>query len=173
MFENIYVPVEKREWAGDTHKASAYNPERDMEYQLVYSKEMVRSINAWNKVAEVQWLTAWCEAAQTYVTPALGLEHFGCARTYKQLKDLDEEDKAKTATRIAKDVGDDTLIIWIDDEMSRFIYRSEDKDLAIFKRPNTLLIAPPGLLTRANINLVNACVADPLMWSGKHLRENC
>jgi hypothetical protein len=177
MLDNPYNPIEKREWGSDIHITSAYNPERDMKYGLTYSKEMVRSINAWNKVAEVQWLTAWCEAAQTSVAPALGLDHFECARTYKQQTDLDEEEKAKTAMRIAKYVGKDTLIIWIDDHLSRFIDDNNDeyakKDLAIFKRPNTLLICPPGLLTRANIELVNACVADPVLWRGKHLREGC
>ena len=168
-----FVPVEKREWFGDTHQGSAYNPERDEDYGMTYSKEMVRSINAWNKVAEVQWLTSWCEAAQTSVAPALGLDHFGCARTYKQQEDLDEEDKAKTAMRIAKDVGDDTLIIWIDDYLADFVADRRGKELTIYKRPNTLLLSPPGLLTRANIELVNACLADPMMWRGKHLRENC
>jgi len=166
MFENY--AGQTGDWT-DVSKGLVYSPERDCNYEVKYSKEMISCVNAWNKVAEVKWLTTWNDRAQTHVAPVMGLDHFECARTFKLQEDLDEEEKAKTAVRIAKDVGGDTLIIWIDDDMRRFL--SGSKESPIFKRPNTLLLAPAGLLTMADIELVNACLADPLMWRGKHLRQ--
>lgn len=166
MFENHAGRT--GEWT-DVSKGLAYNTERGCNYEVKFSKEMISCVNAWNKVAEVKWLTTWNDEAQTQVAPVMGLDHFECARTFKLQEDLDEEEKAKMAVRVAKDVGDDTLIIWIDDDMRWFLKRSEESP--IFKRPNTLLLGPAGLLTKADIELVNACLADPLMWRGKHLRR--
>lgn len=126
-------------------------------YTIDYSPSMVKSINAWNKLAEIRWLTTWNEFALTSLTPALGFDQFKLGRTEAQ-----NEEKATSATRIAKEVGDDTLIIWLDDDTNMGEF---------YERPNTLLLKPKWGLRPEHVKLVDDCLVKSDLWKGKVIKE--
>lgn len=129
-----------------------------------YSPSMIDSINKWNVRADVKWLTNWNEEAKLSLSPALGLYQFKMARTSDHY-----ESKIETANRIAKEVGDKTLMIWIDSEIESLADTPGMKKM--YARPNTLLISPEWGLSRDEVNLVDECLEGLETWKERVIRE--
>ena len=129
-----------------------------------YSPSMIDSINKWNVRADIKWLTNWNEEAKLSLSPALGLYQFKMARTSAHY-----ESKIETANRIAKEVGDKTLIIWIDSEIESLADTPGMKKM--YARPNTLLISPDWGLSRDEVNLVDECLEGLETWKERVIRE--
>jgi hypothetical protein len=129
-----------------------------------YSPSMINSINKWNVRAEIKWLTNWNEEAKLSLSPALGLYQFKMARTSAHY-----ENKIETANRIAKEIGDKTLMIWIDSEIESLADTPGMKKL--YARPNTLLISPDWGLSPNEVNLVDECLEGLETWKERVIRE--
>jgi len=129
-----------------------------------YSPSMIDSINKWNVRADIKWLTNWNEEAKLSLSPALGLYQFKMARTSDHY-----ESKIETANRIAKEVGDKTLMIWIDSEIESLADTPGMKKM--YARPNTLLISPEWGLSRDEVNLVDECLEGLETWKERVIRE--
>jgi hypothetical protein len=129
-----------------------------------YSPSMIDSINKWNARADIKWLTNWNEEAKLSLSPALGLYQFKMARTSDHY-----ESKTETANRIAKEVGDKTLMIWIDSAIESLADTPGMKKM--YARPNTLLISPDWGLSRDEVNLVDECLEGLETWKERVIRE--
>lgn len=129
-----------------------------------YSPSMIDSINKWNTRAEVKWLTNWDEEAKLSLSPALGLYQFKMARTSAHY-----ENKIETANRIAKEIGDKTLMIWIDSEIESLADTPGMKKM--YARPNTLLISPDWGMSPDEVNLVDECLEGLETWKERVIRE--
>lgn len=129
---------------------------------ILYSPSMIKSINNWTTKSEIKWLTTWNECAKTRLSPAINLNQFEMARTDEQY-----ETKIQSAIRILKDIHDETLLIWIDDDIK---YWQHDAEMQKFyNRPNTLLLCPKWGLTPEHIAFVDDCLINPDIWRGKIL----
>lgn len=129
---------------------------------VLYSPSMIKSINNWTTKADIKWLTSWNECAKTSLSPALKLNQFEMARTDEQ-----HESKIQSATRILKEIDDENLLIWIDDDIK---YWQDDAEMQKFyNRPNTLLLCPKWGLTPEHIALVDDCLINPDIWRDKML----
>jgi hypothetical protein len=131
---------------------------------VCYSPSMIDSINKWHARADIKWLTNWDEEAKLSLSPALGLYQFKMARTNDH-----HETKIETANRIAQEVGDKTLMIWIDSEIETLCDTPEMKKM--YTRPNTLLISPDWGLSPEEVNLVDECVNGLETWKERVIRE--
>jgi hypothetical protein len=133
-----------------------------LRWGIRYSPTVVDKINSWNKIANVKWLTTWNNDARDHLAPALGLDSFENAR-------LDEDDKTesgkiRSAFSTAKNLGDDGIVIWIDDELRNFKkkfsdYVDEDTNTdygSIFQRPNTFLVKPDYGMTPEHVAFVDS-----------------
>jgi hypothetical protein len=128
---------------------------------ISYSPTVVDKINSWNKVASVKWLTTWNNDARDHLAPALGLDCFENARLDKY--DRSEWGKIESANSTAANLGDDGIMIWIDEELGRLRYRYSDYVLedntdygAIFRRPNTFLVKPYDGMTPEHVAFVDS-----------------
>lgn len=131
---------------------------------VCYSPSMVDSINKWHARADIKWLTNWDDEAKLSLSPALGLYQFKMARTSDH-----HESKIETANRIAKEIGDKTLMIWIDSEIESFCNMPGMNKM--YTRPNTLLISPDWGLSPEEVNLVDECVNGLETWKERVIRE--
>jgi hypothetical protein len=131
-------------------------------WNIRYSPTVVDKINSWNKVANVKWLTMWNNEARDHLAPALGLDSFENARLVKN--DMTVLGKVKSAYSTAANLGDDGIVIWIDDELSdfkqKFSYYLDDKTNTnygdIFQRPNTFLVKPDEGMTPEHLAFVDS-----------------
>ncbi len=141
-------------------------------FDVFYSPAMIQRINQWNKVAEIRWLTSWNDAANDSLAPAVGLDQFVFARDPKMSK-LDY------AVKTAEEVGSDTLVIWIDDEL--IFWKAEHEEAlqhlekyeietvemihtaekGIFNRKNTVFVSPRTGLTVSQVDLVDKLLSNP------------
>jgi hypothetical protein len=118
-------------------KATEWSDSRSMNvagYTINYSPTVVNTINRFHReaLAEVRWLTAWDDRAQTSLAPSLGFEHFELARGPRVSKG--------DAAKAWHDLHPTRSIVWIDDELED--YSREHADLWR-NRPSTLFISPP------------------------------
>jgi hypothetical protein len=132
-------------------------------YNVIYSPSMVKSINKWNTIGEVRWLTSWNDYANINLSPSIGLDKFKMGRTIEQYEN--NEEKLDSATRISKELDKDQLIIWIDDNMN--LWKNQDKMIKFYNRPNTLLICPNHGLTPEHVKLVDTYLLDNNFWDKK------
>jgi hypothetical protein len=121
----------------------------------------VDKINSWNKVANVKWLTNWNNNPRDDLAPALGLDSFENAR-------VDEVDtpagKVRAAYSTATNLGDDGIVIWIDDQLSNLkLWFSDYVDrntnisyCSIFERSNTFLVRASNGLTPEHVAFVDS-----------------
>lgn len=144
----------------ETKEVAAYGEIIDVRY----SPSMIDSINKWKALAEIKWLTNWNEEARFSLAPALGLYSFKMARTSDH-----HETKIETANRIAQEVGDKTLIIWIDSEIESWNDLPGMKKM--YARPNTLLISPEWGLSPEEVNLVDECLQGLETWRKSVIHE--
>jgi hypothetical protein len=125
---------------------------------------MIKGINKWNKIGEIRWLTSWDEFAVSDLSPAVGLDKFNLARNRE-----DNIGKLDSAIKVANEVGDDRLIIWIDDDLNELINCDENDYFK--KRLNTLLLRPNYGLKPEHIKLVDDFLVNQSLWMGKNVKE--
>lgn len=123
---------------------------------IQYSPTVVEKINSWNTVAEVRWLTWWDEKAPTMLAPALKLDKFPLARDPA----LDWS-KLQTAESIAREVGRDHLMIWIDDELSVWTAHDRIKRDIFCCRKNTVLVSPKDGLRPEHLDFIDSILETP------------
>jgi hypothetical protein len=110
----------------------------------------------------VKWLTNWNNDARDHLAPALGLDYFENARP--NVNDYTHWGKIKYANLTASNLGDDNIVIWIDDglrglkdEYSEYIDDESNTCYgAIFQRPNTFLVAPSKGMTSEDVAFVDS-----------------
>jgi hypothetical protein len=136
-----------------------------LDWDIRYSPTVVDKINSWNKVASVKWLTTWNNHARVDLAPALGLDSFENARLDKY--DRSEWGKVRSAYSTATNLGDDGIVIWIDDELSEFKkrfsnYVDRNSNISyydIFQRPNTFLVKPDEGMTPEHVAFID-CILN-------------
>lgn len=136
-------------------------------FQVLYSPTVVKAINTWSEIAEVRWLSAWDDRANTYFAPAVGLEQFELARSSPETFKLD-------CFLQWHEENPDRVIIWIDDQISNFKCDNEHNPKyadAIFKRKNTILISPIRGLIGEHIVLIDKLLKDKKECIGKKIHK--
>jgi hypothetical protein len=135
------------------------------EFKIMYSPTVIRKINKWadQNRAEIMWLSSWDERANTYFAPAVGANKFEVAREEGGFK-LDAITKQNP----------DRIVIWVDDTLTTFLSENQfDEKYAkgVFKRPNTVLIAPKNGLTREHLDLISSVLKNPNIARGKTINK--
>ncbi len=147
-------------------KLSCTYPDGEIkEFKILYSPTVVRKINKWadENRAEIMWLSSWDDRANKFFAPAVGLNQFAVGR----------EDGAFKLDAI-KNQPPDRIVIWIDDTLTTFLNDNQYDEVymkGVFKRPNTLLMAPRNGLIKEHLDLISRVLKNPSIVRNKTINK--